>query len=127
MDQNCSCCNTAFRFIKAHFPSLCLLGPAIRNFPTREAAREAARPHLEYLRDGCFLLSSFAAEDSFSPSVDSLVISGRRLKGAGQTRSGEEEQPAIAWGHGDREERAGKKDVVMEARHAAARAQGGQD
>ncbi|XP_037531326.1 androgen receptor [Nematolebias whitei] len=60
--------------------------------------------------------------------MSGMSLKGRRLKGAGQTRSGEEEQqqPAIAWGHGDREERARKKDVVMESRNAAARAQGHQ-
>jgi len=52
---------------------------------------------------------------------------GRRLKGAGQARSGEEEQQPAAWGHGEREERAGKKDVVLEPGNAAARAQGGED
>ncbi|XP_017275215.1 androgen receptor isoform X2 [Kryptolebias marmoratus] len=60
--------------------------------------------------------------------MSGMSLKGRRLKGAGQTRSGEEEQqqqpPATAWGHGDREERAGKKDVVMESGNAAARAQG---
>lgn len=52
------------------------------------------------------------------------MIVGRRLKGAGQTRGGEEEQQPGAWGHGDRE---GKHNVVLEPGNAAARAQGGED
>lgn len=50
------------------------------------------------------------------------MIVGRRLKGAGQTRGGEEEQQPGAWGHGERE---GKHNVVLEPGNAAARAQGG--
>lgn len=52
---------------------------------------------------------------------------GRRLKGAGQTKNGEEEQQLVAWGHGEREERARNKDGVFEPGHSAARAQGGKD
>ncbi|KAF7227716.1 progesterone receptor isoform X1 [Nothobranchius furzeri] len=59
--------------------------------------------------------------------MSGMSLKGRRLKGAGQTRSGEEEQqqqPAT-WGHGDRDERPGKKHVVVEPGNAAARAQAG--
>ncbi|KAM4586225.1 progesterone receptor-like [Fundulus diaphanus] len=55
--------------------------------------------------------------------MSGMSLKGRRLKGAGQTRSGEEEQQAAAWGHGERE---GRHDVVLEPGSAAARAQGPQ-
>ncbi|KAM9740928.1 androgen receptor-like isoform 1-T1 [Menidia menidia] len=55
--------------------------------------------------------------------MSGMSLKGRRLKGGGQARGGEEEQQAAGWGH--REERAGKKDVVLESGNAAARAQGG--
>lgn len=51
---------------------------------------------------------------------------GRRLKGAGQTRNVEEEQPPAAWGPGETGESAWKKDV-LEPGSAASRAQGGKD
>lgn len=54
-------------------------------------------------------------------------IVGRRLKGTGLTRNEEEEQPTAAWGPGDGRERFGMKDVILEPRSAAARAQGGED
>lgn len=50
-------------------------------------------------------------------------ILGRRLKGAGHTRNGEEEQPLAPWGLGERGERAGKRDVILASGSAAARAQ----
>lgn len=52
-------------------------------------------------------------------------IVGRRLKGAGQTRNGEEEQQPTAWGPGEREER--KKDVIPEPGNMASTAQGSED
>ncbi|XP_023251654.1 androgen receptor-like [Seriola lalandi dorsalis] len=55
--------------------------------------------------------------------MSGMSLKGRRLKGAGQTRNGEEEQPPASWGPGERGERAGKKDVMMDPRSAAARAQ----
>ncbi|XP_005815875.1 androgen receptor-like [Xiphophorus maculatus] len=55
--------------------------------------------------------------------MSGMSLKGRRLKGAGQTRGGEEEQQPGAWGHGDRE---GKHNVVLESGNAAARAQGPQ-
>ena len=48
-------------------------------------------------------------------------ILGRRLKGGGQTRNGEEEPPLAPWGPGG--ERAGRKDGMFEAGSAAGRAQ----
>ncbi|XP_041845261.1 progesterone receptor-like [Melanotaenia boesemani] len=54
--------------------------------------------------------------------MSGMSLKGRRLKGAGQTRNGEEEKPPAAWGHREIEERAGKKDV-LEPGNAAARAQ----
>nr|XP_061793010.1 progesterone receptor-like [Nerophis lumbriciformis] len=33
--------------------------------------------------------------------MSGMSLKGRRLKGVGQTRSGEEEQPSAAWGHGE--------------------------
>ncbi|MED6290272.1 hypothetical protein CHARACLAT_011430 [Characodon lateralis] len=56
--------------------------------------------------------------------MSGMSLKGRRLKGVGQTRSGEEEPQPAAWGHGERE---GKYDVVLEPGIAAARAQGGED
>ncbi|XP_069027476.1 progesterone receptor-like isoform X2 [Embiotoca jacksoni] len=55
--------------------------------------------------------------------MSGMSLKGRRLKGAGQTRNGEEELHPAAWGHGEKEERAVKKDVVLESGNAAARAQ----
>ena len=52
---------------------------------------------------------------------------GRRLKGAGQTRNGEEEQRPAAWGHGEREGRTGRKYVTLELGNEAFRAQNGED
>lgn len=58
----------SFISLKVIFPFLflCLLGSVIKNFPTRETAREAARPDLEYLHDGCFLLNSLQLKTLFS-------------------------------------------------------------
>lgn len=56
-----------------------------------------------------------------------IISPGRRLKGAGQARNGEEEQQPASWGHGEKEERAAKKDAVLESGNAAVRAQGGKD
>ncbi|XP_044060143.1 androgen receptor-like isoform X2 [Siniperca chuatsi] len=55
--------------------------------------------------------------------MSGMSLKGRRLKGARQTRNGEEEQPLAPWGPGERGERAGKKDVNLEPGSAAARAQ----
>lgn len=56
-----------------------------------------------------------------------MAALGRRLKGAGQTRNVEEEQPLAAWGPGEIEGRAFRKDVILEPGSAASRAQGGKD
>ncbi|XP_040903774.1 androgen receptor-like isoform X2 [Toxotes jaculatrix] len=53
--------------------------------------------------------------------MSGMSLKGRRLKGTGQTRNGEEEQNPSAWG--ERGERAGKKDANLEPGSAAARAQ----
>lgn len=55
------------------------------------------------------------------------LILGRRLKGTGQTRNGEEEQPSAPWGPGERGERLGKKDVMLESGNAVGRAHSGED
>ncbi|XP_035524708.1 androgen receptor isoform X1 [Morone saxatilis] len=55
--------------------------------------------------------------------MSGMSLKGRRLKGAGQTRNGEEEQPLGPWGPGERGERAGKRDIILEPGSAAARAQ----
>uniref|UniRef100_A0A3Q2CEE4 Androgen receptor n=2 Tax=Cyprinodon variegatus TaxID=28743 RepID=A0A3Q2CEE4_CYPVA len=55
--------------------------------------------------------------------MSGMSLKGRRLKGAGQTRGGEEEHQPPAWGHGERE---GKHNFVLEPGSAAARAQGPQ-
>ncbi|XP_041800185.1 androgen receptor-like isoform X1 [Chelmon rostratus] len=54
--------------------------------------------------------------------MSGMSLKGRRLKGAGQTRNGEEEQPPASWGHRVRGERAGLKDVMLEPGSAVARA-----
>uniref|UniRef100_A0A3Q1EVZ5 Progesterone receptor-like n=1 Tax=Acanthochromis polyacanthus TaxID=80966 RepID=A0A3Q1EVZ5_9TELE len=54
------------------------------------------------------------------------AAAGRRLKGAGQTRNGDEELHPAAWGHGEKEERAGRKDAAMEPGNASANAQASQ-
>ncbi|XP_026213050.1 androgen receptor-like isoform X2 [Anabas testudineus] len=54
-----------------------------------------------------------------------MSLKGRRLKGAGQTRNVEEEQPPAAWGPGETGESAWKKDV-LEPGSAASRAQASQ-
>ncbi|KAG8004202.1 Androgen receptor [Nibea albiflora] len=51
------------------------------------------------------------------------AAAGRRLKGAGQTRNGEGEQPLAPWGPGERGERPGKKDVILEPGSAVLMAQ----
>lgn len=53
-----------------------------------------------------------------------LWILGRRLKGASQTRSGEEEQSQAQWRHGERGEGAGNKDGILERGNTAVEAQG---
>ncbi|XP_060936284.1 progesterone receptor-like isoform X2 [Limanda limanda] len=58
--------------------------------------------------------------------MSGMSLKGRRLKGAAQTRNGEEELPFAAWGSGDRRERTGKKDVILDPGSAAARAQASQ-
>ncbi|XP_054453043.1 progesterone receptor-like [Anoplopoma fimbria] len=50
--------------------------------------------------------------------MSGMSLKGRRMKGAGQMRSGEEEQ-----GPGERGERAGKRDVFLDPESAAAMAQ----
>ncbi|NP_001273265.1 androgen receptor [Haplochromis burtoni] len=56
--------------------------------------------------------------------MSGMSLKGRRLKGTGQASNGEEEQQPASWGHGEKEERAAKKDAVLESRNAAVRAQG---
>lgn len=56
--------------------------------------------------------------------MSGMSLKGRRLKGAGQTRNVEEEQPSAPWGPGERGERPGKKDVILEPGSAVARTQG---
>ncbi|XP_008325634.1 androgen receptor-like isoform X3 [Cynoglossus semilaevis] len=56
--------------------------------------------------------------------MSGMSLKGRRLKGAAQTRNGDEEPAPAAWGPGDRRVRSGKKDVISEPGSAAARAQG---
>ncbi|XP_023125306.1 progesterone receptor-like isoform X1 [Amphiprion ocellaris] len=58
--------------------------------------------------------------------MSGMSLKGRRLKGAGQTRNGDEEHQPAAWGHGEKEERAGRKDAAMEPRNASANAQASQ-
>ncbi|KAM9356842.1 progesterone receptor-like [Symphorus nematophorus] len=53
--------------------------------------------------------------------MSGMSLKGRRLKGVGQTRNGEEEQPLAPRGPGG--ERAGRKDAMLEAGSAAGRAQ----
>ncbi|XP_059202001.1 androgen receptor-like isoform X2 [Centropristis striata] len=55
--------------------------------------------------------------------MSGMSLKGRRLKGAGQTRNGEEEQPLAPWGNGERGERAWKRDAMSEPGSAAAGAQ----
>ncbi|XP_029961568.1 androgen receptor-like [Salarias fasciatus] len=58
--------------------------------------------------------------------MSGMSLKGRRLKGAGQTRNGEEEPQPAAWGHGDREDRAGRRDAALEPGNPAAKAQASQ-
>lgn len=60
-------------------------------------------------------------------SVLSMADLGRRLKGAGQTRNVEEEQPPAVWGPGEMGENAWKKNFILKPGSAASRAQGGKD
>ncbi|XP_019129514.2 progesterone receptor-like [Larimichthys crocea] len=55
--------------------------------------------------------------------MSGMSLKGRRLKGAGQTRNGEGEQPLAPWGPGERGERPGKKDVILEPGSAVLMAQ----
>uniref|UniRef100_A0A3Q4B4B2 Androgen receptor alpha n=1 Tax=Mola mola TaxID=94237 RepID=A0A3Q4B4B2_MOLML len=55
--------------------------------------------------------------------MSGMSLKGRRLKGAAQARSGEEEQALALWGAGDCEERSGRRDVIVEPGSAAAGAQ----
>nr|QAV54757.1 androgen receptor alpha [Bostrychus sinensis] len=58
--------------------------------------------------------------------MSGMSLKGRRLKGSGQTRNGEEEQTGAAqWGSGERGERAGRKDHYLEPGSAAPRSQNG--
>ncbi|KAK2903897.1 progesterone receptor-like [Channa argus] len=52
-----------------------------------------------------------------------MSLKGRRLKGAGQTRSVEDEQPPAAWVPGEIGERAWKKDAIFEPESTAFKAQ----
>ncbi|CAJ1058244.1 progesterone receptor-like isoform X1 [Xyrichtys novacula] len=56
--------------------------------------------------------------------MSGMSLKGRRLKGAGQSRNGEEGQAQASWGPGG--ERAGRPDVISESGNAAARAQSSQ-
>ncbi|XP_053179265.1 androgen receptor-like [Scomber japonicus] len=58
--------------------------------------------------------------------MSGMSLKGRRLKGTGQTRNGEEEQPSAPWGPGERGERSVKKDITLESGSAVARAQASQ-
>ncbi|KAM9850260.1 progesterone receptor-like [Aulostomus maculatus] len=58
--------------------------------------------------------------------MSGMSLKGRRLKGAGQTRNGEEEQPLALCGHGERGERQARKDAILEHGSAVARAQASQ-
>ncbi|KAM3612391.1 uncharacterized protein V6R79_007902 [Siganus canaliculatus] len=55
--------------------------------------------------------------------MSGMSLKGRRLKGAGQARNGEEEQHVAPWGPGEHGERPGKQDVILESGSAAVRAQ----
>ncbi|CAN9514769.1 unnamed protein product [Ophioblennius macclurei] len=55
--------------------------------------------------------------------MSGMSLKGRRLKGAGQTRNGEEEPQPGAWGHAEREDRAGRRDAALEPGNPAANAQ----
>ncbi|XP_070693428.1 progesterone receptor-like [Pempheris klunzingeri] len=55
--------------------------------------------------------------------MSGMSLKGRRLKGAGQTRNGDEEPSLAPWGPREQGERTGKKDVILETGSAAARAQ----
>ncbi|XP_042348886.1 androgen receptor-like isoform X2 [Plectropomus leopardus] len=55
--------------------------------------------------------------------MSGMSLKGRRLKGAGQTRNGEEEQPLAPWGPIERGERPSRRDVILEPGSEAARAQ----
>ncbi|XP_020485367.1 progesterone receptor [Labrus bergylta] len=57
--------------------------------------------------------------------MSGMSLKGRRLKGAGQSRNGEEEQAQTSWGPGERE-RGGRQDVMLEPGSVAARAQSSQ-
>lgn len=50
-------------------------------------------------------------------------ILGRKLKGAAQTRTGEEQHPLALWGPAEQGERSRMKDVILEPGSATARAQ----
>ncbi|KAG7518199.1 androgen receptor-like [Solea senegalensis] len=56
--------------------------------------------------------------------MSGMSLKGRRLKGTGQMKNGEEEQVPAAWGHGDRREQSDKKEVILQPRSVGARAQG---
>ncbi|KAM6923485.1 progesterone receptor-like [Xenentodon cancila] len=55
--------------------------------------------------------------------MSGMSLKGRRLKGVAQARNGEEEQLHAAWGHGEREGRPGRKDLILEPGNAASRPQ----
>uniref|UniRef100_UPI0037E8A6E6 progesterone receptor-like isoform X2 n=1 Tax=Semicossyphus pulcher TaxID=241346 RepID=UPI0037E8A6E6 len=58
--------------------------------------------------------------------MSGMSLKGRRLKGAGQSRNGDEEQAQGSWGPGERGERAGRRDFILDPGSAAARAQSSQ-
>lgn len=70
---------------------------------------------------------TFIRSEALQLNSNRIISPGRRLKGAGQARNGEEEQQPASWGQGEKEERAAKKDVVLESGNAGVRAQGGKD
>ncbi|XP_029917433.1 androgen receptor-like isoform X2 [Myripristis murdjan] len=55
--------------------------------------------------------------------LSGMSLKGRRLKGASQTRNGEEEQSQAQWRHGERGEGAANKDGILEQGNTAVEAQ----
>lgn len=55
--------------------------------------------------------------------MSGMSLKGRRLKGAGHTRNGEEEHPIAPWGSGERGDGTVAKDVILGPGCAMARAQ----
>ncbi|XP_028314702.1 progesterone receptor-like [Gouania willdenowi] len=52
--------------------------------------------------------------------MSGMSLKGRRLKGGGHARNGEEEQQLAVWRHGEREDGVGRKDAMFEPGNAAA-------